>query len=269
MKALILVALSVIVVACGSSNVTPTSSPAPSPSGPAPVPTWPVPAEVLPDATSSSPEALLTCGGRTFPRAGLDAPTGAQGEQGPTFDALRAALVEFGAAFPGAPTWAWRLAGQDDTGAVFLARTDALGPPGWVAVEVTADASGWHPVTMGQCDPQVVLSADFGPATWALDPAFPAPTPSTTDLHVLVWETACSNGSPATGRISAPVIAYTATTVTITLGVRPLTAAPGEAFACPMPPGTPATLRLTEPLGTRTLLDGGHVPPVPPSPANG
>ena len=83
------------------------------------------------------PEALLTCGGRTFPRSGLDARPGAATAAGPAFDALRAALAKFGAAFPGSATWPWRLAGQDDSGAIFLARTDALGPPGWVAVEVT------------------------------------------------------------------------------------------------------------------------------------
>lgn len=104
MKALVLVALSFVVVGCGSPNITPTSSPAPSPPATGPVPTWPVPAEVLPDATMSAPEAVLTCGGRTFPRAGLDAPIGAQGEQGPAFDALRATLVQFGPAFPGAST---------------------------------------------------------------------------------------------------------------------------------------------------------------------
>jgi hypothetical protein len=113
------------------------------------------------------------------------------------------------------------------------------------------------PGTSGAPDPQ------FGRAIWALDPAFVSPGSDATELHILVWEMACSSGSPATGRMSTPVIAYTATTVTITIGVRPL----GGPQACPGPPGTPATLRLAEPLGTRTLLDGGRVPPAPPSPA--
>jgi hypothetical protein len=107
-----------------------------------------------------------------------------------------------------------------------------------------------------------VLSAEFGPATWALDPAFPAPGPASTELDVLVWEQQCSSGSPTTGRMSAPVIAYGATTVTITIGVRPFEGAQ----ACPGPPGTPALVRLSEPLGTRSLLDGGRVPPAPPTP---
>ncbi|HEY5434537.1 MAG TPA: hypothetical protein VIK13_04840 [Candidatus Limnocylindrales bacterium] len=63
--------------------------------------------------------------------------------------------------------------------------------------------------------------------------------------------------------MSAPVIAYTATAVTITIGVCPL----GGPQACPGPPGTPAIMRLAAPLGARTLLDGGRVPAAPPSPA--
>ena len=44
--------------------------------------------------------------------------------------------------------------------------------------------------------PCVVLSAEFGPASWALDPAFASPTPNATELHILVWERTCSGGSP-------------------------------------------------------------------------
>lgn len=113
------------------------------------------------------------------------------------------------------------------------------------------------PGTSGAPDPQ------FGRATWALDPSFAAPGPASTELHILVWELACSGGSPATGRMSAPVIAYAPTNVTITIGVRTI----GGPQACPGPPGTPAIMQLAEPLGTRTLLDGGRVPPAPPSPA--
>jgi len=112
------------------------------------------------------------------------------------------------------------------------------------------------------------IPADYGPATWALDPDAAPPAAETTELNILVWERACSSGNPATGRISAPVVEYTTTTVTITIGVRPLEVPPGTGVTCPMPPGTPASLRLVQPLDERTLLDGGSVPPAPPSPAN-
>ena len=106
------------------------------------------------------------------------------------------------------------------------------------------------------------VSSEFGPATWALDPSFPAPGPAATSLHILVWEQACSSGRPATGRISPPAITTSATTVTVTLGVVPL----DGAESCQGPPGTPAVVSLPEPLGTRTLLDGGHQPAAPPAP---
>jgi hypothetical protein len=235
-----------------------------SPGASAPLPTFPVSAEPLPSATSGTTAANLTCGGgRTFPRSELDAPTGAENAAGPEFDALRASLVKFGPEFPGSAAWTWRLAGRDATSAIFLARTDSSRQPGWVSIEVVKDADGWKPSGMGQCEPLVVLSADFGRATWALDPAFAWPGPASTELHILVWERTCSSGLPTTGRMSAPDIEYTPETLTITIGVRPL----GGPQACPGPPGTPATVRLVEPLGTRTLLDGGRVPPAPPSPA--
>lgn len=244
----------VIVLGLAACSIRPGETPS--------LPSWPVSAEPLPTATSGT-GGQVTCGGRSFPRSGLTQPNGAEDASGPEFDALRASLAKFGSEFPGSSTWTWRLAGRDDTGAIFLARTDAFGSPGWVSTEVAADVTGWRPVSMGQCDPQTVLSAEFGPASWALDPAFPPPTPASVDLHILVWERACSGGSPTTGRMSAPVSESTPSTVTIAIGVRPL----GGFQSCPGPPGTPAILRLLEPLGDRTLLDGGHVPPVPPSPA--
>lgn len=230
----------------------------------APPPTWPVAPELLPPATSGAAEPNITCaGGRTFPASGLGAATGAEKAPGPEFDALRAGLAKFGSEFPGSADLTWQLAGHDATGAIFLARTEAVGAPGWVVIEVVADSGVWLPRGMGQCNPSAVPSADFGPATWALDPAFASPTPDATELHILVWEAACSSGSPATGRMSAPVIGWTADTLTITIGVRRL---PGIQ-TCPGPPGTPAIVTLTEPLGRRTLLDGGRVPAAPPSPA--
>ncbi len=227
-----------------------------------PAATWPVSEEALPSATTGSPDARVTCDGRTFPASGLTAPTGAEKASGPEFDALRAALEKFGREFPGSADWTWRLAGRDDTGAIFLAGPGAAGDPGWASIEVVPGVGGWEAQSFGSCDPHIVLSAEFGPASWALDPAFPAPAPDSTELHILVWERTCSSGSPTTGRMSAPVTDFGTETLTITIGVRPL----AGIQTCPGPPGTPALLRLPKPLGQRTLLDGGHVPPVPPSP---
>ena len=107
-----------------------------------------------------------------------------------------------------------------------------------------------------------VIPQDYASATWALDPAFPTPDASTVELHILVWEAACSGGTPATSRISAPVVRYDSAAVTITLGVRPVSLPSGILVTCPGPPGTPAVLHLSQPLGSRRLLDGGCAPPI-------
>ena len=114
--------------------------------------------------------------------------------------------------------------------------------------------------------PVASIPQEFGKATWAIDGSLAAPDSTTRTLHILVWEQACSGGVPATGRISPPVIVYSPTTVTITLGVRPIQVPSGYLVTCPGPPGTPATVELSEPLGSRQLLDGGRTPPAPPSP---
>lgn len=129
--------------------------------------------------------------------------------------------------------------------------TGATAEPTWpVPPEVLPIASGQIPT-------------GYGLATWALDPTYPTPDAATSTLHILVWERACSSGQPTTGRMSPAFITYGASSVTIAIGVRPR---PG-AQTCPGPPGTPAIVDLTGPLGARTLLDGGVYPPAPPSPA--
>jgi hypothetical protein len=220
--------------------------------------------EVLEPPAAGTADGRLTCGGRTFPISALGAPTGAERAVGPEFDALRAALVTFATEFPGSDTWTWRLADKDENGALFVAEVDAQARPGWASVEVTAGANGWRFDGMGQCSPVVVLSAEFRSAIWILDPAFAAPASGSTELQVLVWERDCSSGSSASGRMSVLSIEYAPATVTIIVGVRGL----GGNQTCPRPPGTPALLRLTEPLGARTLLDGGKWPPAPPSEEN-
>jgi len=91
--------------------------------------------EPLAPATSEAPDARLSCDGRTFPASGTRAPLGAEKAVGPEYDALRATLTMFADEFPGSSTWSWRLAGRDDTGAIFLARIDAPESPGWISAE--------------------------------------------------------------------------------------------------------------------------------------
>jgi hypothetical protein len=84
--------------------------------------------------------------------------------------------------------------------------------------------------------------------------------PSATEIDVHVHERDCASGQPATGRIPDPEITYGEDVVVVTIRVIP---PPGDQ-TCPSNPPTPFTLVLDEPLGDRTLLDGGQDPPGPP-----
>jgi hypothetical protein len=258
-----LAGLALLATVAGCIGASPSLQPEQSASGDRPAATWPVTPEALAVATSGLSRDTLTCGGaRTFPTAALNAPGGAEREPGPEFDALRATIAQFGDGFPGAALTGWRLVARDAAGATFVAPAGLAGAPGWLAAEVVQESGGWKPSSLGACDPRVVLSPEFGPATWDVDHSAPAPDASTTQLHLLVWERACSSGSPTTGRMSAALVDEAATSVTITIGVRGL----AGVQTCPGPPGTPVIVTLPRPLGGRLLLDGGREPPATPSP---
>jgi hypothetical protein len=108
--------------------------------------------------------------------------------------------------------------------------------------------------------------ARVGPASWWLDPAAPAPAASATTIRALVLEAACVGGRTPEGRIEPPAIETTAETVTVGFEIRWL---PGAGDCLANQP-FPVVVTLPEALGSRTLLDGGSVPPrdaaTPPSP---
>ena len=98
-----------------------------------------------------------------------------------------------------------------------------------------------------------------GPATWALPEGFTI-GPETTEFLALVTEQACASGQSSEGRIVEQQIDYLGDSVVVTFRVRPL---PGDQ-ECPGNPATMVEVELDEPLGHRTLLDGGRQPPAEP-----
>ena len=74
-------------------------------------------------------------------------------------------------------------------------------------------------------------------------------------MTMLATELSCASGQPPGERLQAPVVVETSTTVTITLLVGRL----GNAD-CQSNPAVPVVVRLTSPLGSRTLLDGSTYP---------
>ena len=82
------------------------------------------------------------------------------------------------------------------------------------------------------------------------------PGPRDTSVSVLVRERACSSGRTAEGRIQDPDVEYRRDEVVITVRVDSL----GGANSCPGAPDTPFVVELSEPIGTRALVDGGQIP---------
>jgi hypothetical protein len=95
-------------------------------------------------------------------------------------------------------------------------------------------------------------------SSWRLRPGTLV-TPERRVFRILVTESACAGGQPATGRVEAPLVIRERTRVQVAMFVRPL----GVPATCPSNPPTPYTLRLARPLGKRTLADGGTIPPRP------
>ena len=104
------------------------------------------------------------------------------------------------------------------------------------------------------CYPRV---PDIRPASWWVDPAtLPLPA-STRTIQGFIQEGACAGGQSPEGRILDPVIAYRSDAIEVTFTVAQQ---PGEQD-CPGNPSFPVEIRLSEPLGTRALLDGSEAPP--------
>lgn len=127
----------------------------------------------------------------------------------------------------------------------------AVRPVTIAAVDGSGTAVGGVTVPPGE------IEARVGPASWWLDPKALAPTPNATSIAALVLEESCASGTTAEGRVELPAIEVTETSVIVTFSVRQQ---PGGQD-CQGNPPTPFVFELPEPLGNRTLYDGGDEPP--------
>ena len=181
-----------------------------------------------------------------------------QDAQNPIGAAVRAEIAGSGGTLPAR---GWRLIGSDATHAELI----ALDAAGNLQVISLINANGaWTLDLAGSCHPTVVLAAGVGAASWLWgSPGKPGPTTRTFDA--LVTESACASGHNATGRIIGPVVVPTTDMALVFFGVHPL---PGSQD-CQGNPSTRVQVDLGQPLGSRLLRDGGHLPfgdPVSPQP---
>jgi hypothetical protein len=142
------------------------------------------------------------------------------------------------------PCWDWRVIG-------------ALWYHDPTSGQVPPDSATPRLPTPGVTDAPETPPAEARPGTWELAPAeFPSAT--SRSLEVVVHETACASGLSPEDRILPPHVEYGPTSISIRFMIVPL---PGIQ-ACPGAPGAPMRVELTEPIGSRTLLDAGTDPPV-------
>ncbi len=197
--------------------------------------------------------ALLTCGGGglAFPPSALDRPRDYERRDSAPARALRRFLREE-ADDVSQPRSGWfLLARRRDRFEVASGK-----PPeyGWMEFERLGNGR-WSWLRSGGC---FVRTRHYGlPAvTWWRRGDGPLPADATR-VPVFVQEDECASGRDARGRILRPLVHYGRHTVTVTYFIRPLRGA----STCQGVPPTPAVLVLDEPLGRRTLRDGGPYPP--------
>jgi hypothetical protein len=195
--------------------------------------------------------------GPVFSASALSAPAGAEQGTDAAAAALRNLLTSGSIDATFLPRTGWRRVVSEPDQVLFIAPVPGSDPPyASVTVAPKSGSSEWSVTGWGQCRIQAHLASPFAIATWTLEAT---PQPTATTVPALVSETTCAGGELAAGRISDPLVVYSATAVTITFGVVPL----GGPQACPLPPPSPVTVHLREPLGDRQLQDGSVYPPAP------
>lgn len=124
-----------------------------------------------------------------------------------------------------------------------------LGPNGWL----------WAGASGGQaCDVARRLPQGMSDVSWILDPEFPAPDVTSTQIHVLATESACTGGSMMGERLLGPQVVETDHDLRLAFAAIPLVGAQN----CPGNPPTAVTITLERPLGDRLLIDGLLIGPL-------
>jgi hypothetical protein len=209
-----------------------------------------------PSPTPSGPVTLIACeyGGPSFNASNLTGEPGAEQVDDPAATAFREFLA--GPDGTDLPSGDWREFSRAKE-LVMYGQDDPSGEEGLYLVARAAFESGaWTVSGSAQCRPRIWWSDTYHlAADWKLSKKVPA---TATSFRALVTEVACASGKNASGRMAKPRIVYDETSVTITIGVKPLE---GDQD-CPANPATPLTIKLTEPLGDRTLFNGGPYPSV-------
>jgi hypothetical protein len=229
----------------GIGSASPAESSSPDASAPPPSP---APSE---DQVPDTP-ATVACNGTdvAFAASVLNSPVRVRPDT-PIGAGLRR-IIEAGLDELQFPPDGWRLASLKPGRATLVAPSGTS----WVFATMAQQADGsWEYDEGGHCELAAKTPAGLGFASWELDPAAP-PAADSTRLSIAGREVACANGKGPGERALPAIVDESAASVTITLLVRKLGSAD-----CPSNPTYPVEVSLSQPLGTRALLDGSVYPP--------
>jgi len=208
-----------------------------------------------PTVAATAPPLAYTCGGAyAFDPALFDQPP--IDLRSHPAGAVLARFLESGTGLePGIlPDRGWRLAGEDDSTATFIAPVPGGDPP-YADAHLENPGNAWRVVGWGQCRPTLSITG-VNSASWVLARGEKLDA-ATTTFVASVTEHTCTGGSSSEGRIREPLILYEPDRVGVIFTVDPL---PGGAYTCPGNPATRVQVELSEPLGDRELLDAGQFP---------
>ena len=223
------------------------------------------PAPPAPSDSAAGTEPIryaCTPGHASFTIEDIENAPAADGRADTAFDLLQAIAREQGGLEESAlAVDGWRRVFDGREEVVFLLETPGNEAP-YRGVHVVAgdvgaiSRDGWAVDSYGACTPRPQVPDEVSVAKWWVDQSAETVGPETESMTALVHEQACASGQSADGRILPPTIVYGQTEVTITMIVRRI----GGDAECPGNPLTPYTIELDEPLGGRTLSDGGQFP---------
>ena len=211
------------------------------------------PLALIPDLEAEDP--LVTCAGiPPVPFSKLSNPVPIDDVDHPAVEALRT-LVQQRSVWE-LPDGDWQVINIDENHATFA----VTAPEGFgSATFERTSRDNWVIVGSGTgppCEPVVVLPEGLNRVAIRLGSI---PSPEDTSIRLLVTEESCASGREMGDALLGPQVIETDEAVLVAFAaVSPI--GPAE---CPGNPSTPVTIRLSQPLGQRTLYDGLHVPPKP------
>ena len=211
------------------------------------------------DAVGSLPgDTLIGCvnSGASFPVSALDeVPFLSESGLSEVEEAIRPFLEsEEGAYWPQDD---WRVLYQTDDLVLLVHSGDSVPDLeiAFMSVEQAVDVWLWAGASMsGGCPLEVKTPEQLNAVEWRFDPSAEPLTSESTVIHVLVTERACASGQTMGDRLRGPEVLVTDTELLIAFAAEPQGG--GLTQTCQGNPEEPVTIEMSEPIGTRVVVDG-------------